>query len=362
MRLVERFPLHAWALALVPCAALQDDDPQDTLYLRDGSTELGTVLEESLAGLSFQPERGAKKVVAWDAIQTIEYPDAPEELATGLITLGAGNLQSALEQFQTVLATEEMRPMIVQQALFYLAYAQQQLGQVDGALASYAKLFEDFPRSRYLQQAAENVIELHLQKGDAAAAEKLLGDLERGAKDAEGAETVLGLLQARLLEGQGKQAEAREKYAAVEGLAGAAPSLVQEAKLGRARMLLAEGKAAETEPLLRGLVMESQNPRVQSGAWNGLGEIALADGRARKNGDRILEALYAHLRTVVQYKPLPGESTAEYERALSGSATCFKYLSELEQNTEKKKLLRDRERERDEQLKREFPNSAFLKK
>ena len=65
---------------------------------------------------------------------------------------------------------------------------------------------------------------------------------------------------------------------------------------------------------------------------------------------------------MVQYKPLPGESTEEYERALAGSALCFRYLSELEQNPDKKKQHRDRERDRAEQLQREYPNSPFLPK
>ena len=64
----------------------------------------------------------------------------------------------------------------------------------------------------------------------------------------------------------------------------------------------------------------------------------------------------------MQYKPLLGESTEEYERSLDGAATCSQYLSELEQNTERKKLHRDRNRELLEQLELEYPGSSFLKK
>ena len=52
----------------------------------------------------------------------------------------------------------------------------------------------------------------------------------------------------------------------------------------------------------------------------------------------------------------------EYERALGGAARCFELLSEIEPNPERKKLLRERHRERIEQLQRDFPNSIFLKK
>ena len=127
-------------------------------------------------------------------------------------------------------------------------------------------------------------------------------------------------------------------------------------------MLLAGGQRAEAEPILRALVAESESVRVQSGAWNALGEILAADGSARKEAEPILDALYAYLRTVVQYKPLPGESTLEYERALAGAAQCFQYLSELEQNAEKKRPCATTSASASTQLQREFPNSRFLEK
>lgn len=349
------------AVAFLPGTSTAQEEV-DTLLLSNGSTETGKVLEESWSGVSFQPEKGAKKVVPWDTVQSVDYFDAPDDLQSGLATLAAGNMEVAKEFFETVLASADNRPMIVQQARFHLAYAEQRMGKASEAAAGYAKLLQDFPKSRYLREAAENLLVLRLGENDATGAQSMLTGLAEGAKGVEGIEPLVGLLEARLLEGQGKNGEAGQRFAAVEAMAGARAELVQEAKLGRARILLRENKAGEAEPIFRSLISESPLPRVQSGAWNGLGELQAADGRAKKNSERILEALYAYLRSVVQYKPLPGESTEEYERALAGAATCFKYLSELEQNPEKKKLHRERERERMEQLQLEYPSSSFLKK
>jgi tetratricopeptide (TPR) repeat protein len=334
----------------------------DTVYLRDGATEVGKVLEENLDGVQFQPEKGAKKLLAWDNVQSIQYFDAPEELANGLASLGAGNPEAALAQFQALLGLEGVRGPQVQNALFHAAFSQQRLGQTDAAIASYAKVLKDFPKTRYLRSVGENLIELHLGKNDVASARAALDGIGVGAKGTEGLEPLLALLEARFLETQKKFAEARERYAGVESLAGAPAAMAQEGKLGRARMLLRENKSGEAEPLLRALVGESASPRVQSGAWNGIGEIQATDGRAKKDAEKILEGLYAYLRTVVQYKPLPGESTEEHERALAGAANCFQLLSELEQNSEKKKLYRERQRERLDQLQRDYPGSSFLPK
>jgi tetratricopeptide (TPR) repeat protein len=357
-------PRSASTLILVSllAGALSAQEETDTIYLANGSTETGKVLEETWSGVSIQPEKGAKKTVAWDTLQSVDYFDAPEELKGGLVTLAAGNMEAARELFEIVLGLEGNRPMIVQQALFHRAYADQRLGKSAEADAGYSKLLKDFPKSRYLREAAENLISLRLGQKDVASAQAVLVGLAEDTKGLEGIEPLLGLLEARLQEGQDKTAEAGQRYSAVEAMAGARPDMVQEAKLGRARTLLRANKAAEAEPVFRALIGESTLARVQSGAWNGLAELQAADGRAKKNSERILDALYAYLRSVVQYKPLPGESTEEYERALAGAATCFKYLSELEQNPEKKKLHRDRERDRLEQLQLEYPNSSFLKK
>src|SRR4030095_8043844 len=50
-------------LALAVPAAAQE---LDTVYLSNGSTETGKVLESTRTGLTFQPEKGAKKPVPWE--------------------------------------------------------------------------------------------------------------------------------------------------------------------------------------------------------------------------------------------------------------------------------------------------------
>jgi tetratricopeptide (TPR) repeat protein len=351
--------LGALALVLLASAARAQEGEIDKVYLRDFNVEQGKILEENFAGLTLQPDKGAKKTIAWDQIQSTEYFDAPPELANGLATLRAGDPAGALELLSTALTTEGLRPLVAQQAAFLMAVAEQRMGKPKEALAHYEKLLSEYPKTRYLRMIGENLIVLHLKLDDANGAKAALDKLAQGAKGTDGLEPLTQLLDGRWLEAQGKLAEAKERYAAVEGAAG---SIAQEGKLGRARVMLRDGKAGEAEPILRDLIQNGTSSRVQSGAWNGIGEIQSAEGKAKKDGERILEGLYAYLRTVVQYKPLPGEDTEEYERALFGASNCFDLLSQLEQNPEKKKLLRDRQRERIEQLQQEFPNSSFLKK
>ena len=359
-----RLPLSALAL-LALVARVSAQDPTDVVYLRDGVTETGKVLEEPLSGLAFQPESGAKKTLQWADVQSVEYGDAPDAFAAGQSALGAGDFEDALKQFSAVLAEQDLRPVVRQQALFQKAGAELRSdadGTEDAARADYQQLLRDFPKGRFVRMACENLMGLYLKKGDAAGAQTVLDDASKGLSGVAGAEAIVGVLAGNMLLTSGKGDEAAKRFAAVEALAGAEPALVQEARLGRARTLILANKAAEAEPILRELVEKSTIARVLSGAWNGIGDLGAKEGHDKRNTDRCLDAVFAYLRGVVQYKPLPGETTIEYERALAGAAQCFQYLSELESNPDKKKVWRDRQRDLVERLQREFPRSPFLEK
>jgi hypothetical protein len=334
----------------------------DVVYLRDGSAESGEVLGQTFRELTFTPEGGSKKSVSWSEVQSVAYGDAPDELATGEAMLGAGNLEGALEQLKVVAAAEDLRPFVLQQGLFLMGHVHQRLGQGADAIEAYHSLLSDASEGRYLLPAGESLIALHLAAGDAGKAQAAFDELKASLQGKSEAEPALGLLEAGLLAGSGKSAEALERYRQVGDSAGADPALLDEARLGHARMLLKTGKAAEAEPLLRALVKDSPSARAQSGAWNALGEMQTAAGFTKKNGDQIRDGLFSYMRTVVQYKPLPGESTSDYERALAGASECFQYLSDLEQNAEVKRLHQKRKSDLVEQLQREYPNSPYLRR
>ena len=80
----------------------------------------------------------------------------------------------------------------------------------------------------------------------------------------------------------------------------------------------------------------------------------------KKDSEQIYTGLYSYLRTAVQYKPLPARappSTSARSPARPSASATF----ELEQNPEKKKLFHGLQRDRTEQLQREFPNSPYLR-
>lgn len=357
---------HAWTAALCVVLALSApavaQDNKDTVQLKDGKTETGRVKSEDFGGLTLEAKGGAR-VIEWSAIvpNGIVYTGSPE-FTSGKESLDAGKFEDALTKFTELKADTKLRAPLRQNALYYIAAIHQRQGKCDEAIAGYKALAEAFPKSRYLMDIGEGLVNCLVAKKDAAgyaAASKALDDLSAAALSAgveNGFSSGINVLKGRILEEQGKIAEAKAAYGVAEKATGVSPTIVQQARLGQGRCLVLLKNKPEADVIFRKLVTEDATNAVLAGAWNGIAEILKDEAREKRDADKMLDALYAYLRGVVQYAPVPGESAGEYKRALQGSADCFKLLADLEQNADRKRMNTERQRERLEQLKKEFPN------
>jgi len=340
--------------ALVPEAAAQKARDKDTVTLKDGKSEAGEIKSEDFSGVVV----GSGKPIPWDTVQTIEYAGEPE-FAEAEKAFAKSKHEDALAEFQTVLAKPKLRPVIKQQALYHVALLRQNLGQTDEAIASWRELLQEFPTGRFLRAAGENLLTAYLSKKDFAGAEAALQELSKNTVGVQAFQSEVTLLEGRLAETQDNFVKARLLYEQAEK-SGARPAVAQESRLGKARCLAREKKQADAKAVFQQLAGEDAPNHVLAGAWNGLGDLATEEGKSQRSIERLIVAVYGYLRGVVQYAPLPGESTLEYERALAGAARCFKLMSELEEKPDVRKLYAERSRQRLEQLKTEYPNSIYL--
>jgi predicted negative regulator of RcsB-dependent stress response len=362
------FPIRplALALALVPwCAApLAAQDFSDTVRLDDGKSEAGKVTAETYTGLTLEQKGGAKKNLAWKNVVTVSY-GAAAEFNKAMSALNTGNVEAAVPELAKVAEDKKTRPVIRQQALYYGAQGLLRGGKFDEAIGAFQALLKEFPGGRFMRGIAEGFVAASIAKGKPDAALPLLDEAlaeGRKANMERGWQAVIDILKGRVLEAQGKHNEARAAYESSANSSAVPPEEQAEAKLGIARCAQAAKKGAEAQGIYRELTGKDAPPHVLAGAWNGLADLTVEEGVAKKAAEPILDALYMYLRGVVQYPPQPGASTSEYERSLAGAALAFKYLSDLEKDGEKKKAYADRSKERTAQLQREFPNSPYLSK
>ena len=353
------------ALALLAAGflatAAQAQGNKDTIAFKDGKTDTGLVKSEEYAGVSFQPEKGQARTIEWKDIAPngISYGASPE-FQSAKDSFDQGKFADALAKLEDLLGDAKLRPVLKQNAQYYLATIRQRGNEFDPAIEAYKKLVADFPKSRWLMEVGEGLVACHMAKKDVAGAGKALDELSAGATTA-GVEasfnSAINVLKGKLFEEQQKFAEAQAAYGVAEKATGVPTGVAQQARLGLARCMVGLNKKADAEAAFRKLVAEEAPSTVLAGAWNGLGDLTVEDARAHQNdADKLLDALYCYLRGVVQYSPLPGEPVSEYKRSLKGAADVCRFIGQVEKSPERKRLYQERARERDEQFKKEFPS------
>ncbi len=350
----------SWALLAAALHAAPQEKDKDTVVLVSGATATGTIESEDWGGLSIK-EKGVAKLVPWAEVASVSYGDAPEDFDPARSAADGGRLGEAKAGLLRVKDESDLRPVLRQQVLFHLAWVEQRTNDTEAALGHSRELLKTFPKGRYLRPAAENVAFALLAKGDVAGASAFLDQVAQAAND-PGPQAEIALVRGHLFEMQKKVGEARAQYESAEKASATSPAVRQEAKLGRARCSLLDGNAAEAEPIFRELTQADAPSHVLAGAWNGLGDLYSEKGRLDRNIDLVVDGAYGYLRGVVQYTPVIGDPTVEHERALSGASRCFKYISELEQNVDRKKQYADRSQSLNAELLKEYPTSGFLPK
>jgi tetratricopeptide (TPR) repeat protein len=343
---------------------------RDTVQTKDGKTETGSIKSEEYAGLTINAAKGGPRTIEWSQIvpDGIVYAGAgAPEFQAAKDSLAQGKPDDALKKFEDLKAEAKLRPILKQNVLYFIPLLQQRKGDYDAAIAGFKELTTAFPKSRYLMDVGEHIVACYAAKKDVASGTKALEELSAAATQAgveNGFGSAINVLKGRILEQQGKFPEAAAAYGVAEKASGVSPLVVFQARLGEARCAVSLNKRAEAEAGFRKLVGEDAPNTILSGAWNGLGDLLKEEARKANNNkgdaEKVFDALLAYMRGVVQYAPLPGDSTEEYERSLRGTSDCFKLISDVETKADVKKLYRERSAERLEVLKRDYPNSAFL--
>ena len=346
------------ALCLCTVAAAQD-----TVRLRNGNTDSGTIESEDYQSVAIKSTKDKRtNRHKWDDVVDVTYGNAGDYVHA-LNLVNGGNFAQAVTKLTQLAASDKLRKELKQHVLFQLGAAQQRAGNLKEAVAAYLDLVKAFPQNAHLRAAAKGIVDCRVALGDAAAGVTDLEAVVKAGKDAGVDDLYLGTFDvfvARLLEVQKKVVEARLKYEAVAANRGISPVLIAEARLGMARCSQAEGQPQKATEIYNQLIDQDLGNEVLAGAWNGKADLAREEGAKQKSAEKLLDSLYMYLRGVVEYAPAPGEGTGEYERALAGAAAVFKSLGELESDAQKKKTYLDRSRERLNQLKKEFPNSPYL--
>jgi tetratricopeptide (TPR) repeat protein len=326
---------------------------QDKVIGKDGKERSVKIESEDYDGLKISVQ-GGTMTTPWKDVDSIRYGNAGK-YQEALDSFNSASPSQTLPLLEALAADDKLRPVLRQGVLYHLGLTYRRVGNSDKAITTLEQVLKDFPKSRYLLQIGANLLSLYATKGDASGAVKALDPTLKGATGAQ-----FDFLRGRLLEEQKKYPDAERTFQSVVTGAGSDTDLQLAAKLAIARCAHRADRVKEAEDKYREIVKLDAPNDVMAGAWNGLGELALARGTKARDADDLRYALFAFLRGKVLYVPDRGGTTDEYERALAGAAMAFKAVGELENDATKKKQFLSRAQECRDQLQRDFPRSRHL--
>lgn len=365
-----RHPLTAVLLAalmLAPAAAGAQSGT-DIIRLKSSEERKGKVIRVTHQEVAYTMQGGGDKGElgeSLDNVSDIVFYDTPLPLSKGESELKAGKPAAALQQFQNALDQIQQgkcRGFHKQYALFGIARAHEENGDLGEAVAAFRKLIDGVPDTRFKREAYERALDCAQRKKDARALDDLLekmrkepGEMGRSLASRAELTAAWGLLQT------GKVSEARERFDKLSRVPDAA--VQANAQVGVIRCLAAEKKFDDLRRLCEGVVRgANDDPGLMAAAYAGLGDLIFDRAIEGKDPAPYRDALWPYLRVVVRYMPARGQPTEDYERALYRAAKCFEKLRDGAQKPEAKKEHQERALGLYDELARDFKGSEWATK
>lgn len=352
----------ALAAAALPAAA------QDKIIWKDNRAPTeGSVVSVTFKEIKYRlPGSGGEQEDLAKDVKDIEFDPEntviPYEYNQGKIAFHKGSYKEAVEQFERAInrikQTNSPNHPIRDFCRRYIIEAHMAAGDAAAVVTSARELRKEKPDSFFLRTsfllqygAAKMRRDMNLQEAtikeieEVVRADRKYQDLQRDAN----------LLRADLAEASKKPDAALAAYTSLSG----DKDVWEEVSLGTLRCLSALGRTNDLRTKVESLLLEVKDrrdahPRVYLGALVGRGDVNLADGK-------IKEALLDYMKAALD----PGLAANSYEhetslaKAAIAAARFAKQFGEKDNKTSKALYL-ERSKELREDLKRAFPQTAWL--
>lgn len=345
------FALVAGILFPSIALALPEEEFVDTIIEideREGNKEVqGTITKETYDKISYiMPETGgaATGAVATVRVAEITYAEDSKsaDFKRGEEAQDSGRWKDAIASFQNALKDRALRAIFKQHARYRLAVCCESSGNLEEAAKNYDALLKEFADSRFLREAYEALINVHIARGKPEDAEKVAAQAEKQARDLKldlGFTLKIVYLKGRIFEEKKMYPEAIKEYQRAS--ADAKLEIASNALLGIGRCQLGQGQPDQAEETLRKVVSAAQGKNaeyIKAGAWNGIGDIYRKKAESIKEGgpEKIAlfdKALRIYLRSVVCWDKVNATGRwsgkiEEFGKAMYYCGRCFDILKE----------------------------------
>jgi tetratricopeptide (TPR) repeat protein len=344
MSLRHSIPPGSLILALLLAATVAADEvvlvPNSTVKGAIGGRVRGTIQSESPTEVVVKLGTSSINVPNGE-IASIHYDNQPASMALAESRESANQLTEAADLYKKAAAEAAGKPFVEQAAKFRQAQLVAELALGDPSRANEAVTLLDaavraYPNSRHVVASLDSLARLQIQKGDFAAVEKALAEMDRQPQSADRA----AVLRAKVFDKKGEHEKAIAEYDKM--IKGSPEGSVRrrEAQLAKAESLVGLKKYADAETDVRAVIKATppEDFQSQSAAYNTLGDCLRAAGKPK-------DALLAYLHTDLLY----AKDKEQHPRAL---ANLSKLWRELKRD--------DRADETWNRLKQDYPQSTWL--
>lgn len=284
---------------------------QDTLN-RKGGGYIGQaggveIIDLFLDRIEYRLKGVTKQTIDTSQVESWEFGDPPKVYDDADSALKEGRFQEAATYFAQAAAREHKQKWVVPLALFGRGEALRQAESFAAAVDAYRQYLDGYANHVKLPEANIGIGQCYLATNKRELARKAF-EVVAGGKYGERHAIVGEIWKARILEMDGKWAEAKAAYAQLERRAGAQfkdvavnagvrknLATVQVAIAGKDDGGLASARAA-LQQNLRDLTKAGGRPDLEAAAWNGIGETYYFSARPDW-----LEALIAFCHVFVRY-------------------------------------------------------------
>ncbi len=312
-----------------------DDEPTDD-HLRESApaqVDAGYDVVKNTKGFN-KPAGVVRKILASDRVINPAFQQAMNDA-------GSSYFQEASDGFAT--AAGELSGFGKQLAMYYRVQMLANLGEPGAVLGAIDDLLAAFPKSYFYVDVQVIRAKIAMGKNDVEGATKALEAVKSApgmnARDALRAEWTRIYLTLELMR---KYDDAATAYRALVSAAekasdGQGDVTKQRALVGLGSCLVMTKKEAEAKSFFD-KATESRNSDVLAGAYNGLGNVAVADAKALREAGKLPEAkakleeaVLHYLRVTVKYKTEIEEQGAVLD-SLGNLTKVFSTLFEMSGN------------------------------
>ncbi|MDQ7779265.1 MAG: tetratricopeptide repeat protein [Planctomycetota bacterium] len=345
------FALIAGILFPSVALALPEEEFVDTIIEideKEGNKEVqGTITKETYDKISYiMPETGgaATGAVATVRVAEITYAEDSKsaDFKRGEEAQDSGKWKDAIVSFQTALKDRNLRAIFKQHARYRLAVCCENNGSLEEAAKNYDALLKEFADSRFLREAYEALINVHIARGKPEDAEKVAAQAEKQARDLKldiNFTQKIVYLKGRVLEEKKMYPEAIKEFQRAS--ADKTLDVASDALLAIGRCQVAQGQTDQAEETLRKVISAAQGKNAEytkAGAWNSIGDMYRKKAESIKEGgpEKIAlfdKALRTYLRSVVCWDKVNATGKwsgkiEEFGKAMYYCARCFDILKE----------------------------------